>query len=131
LIDEYDKLNVMSKSKEKWVNDRLEEWENFTNFLYSWNVKERHKFLHKLFGRDEATILVIPSIYREDIEKLYEKMRKETSYTEKRKIFAEIKKYTVPIPIWMVKISQEDGFPIVDIFYDKTYGVRKEIDCIL
>ena len=58
-------------------------------------------------------------------------MRKEKSYTQKRKIFAEIKEHTVPVPIWMIKIPREEGFPIVDVFYDEKYGVRKDVNNII
>ena len=31
----------------------------------------------------------------------------------------------------MIKIPVEEVFPIVDIFYDETYGVRKEANNII
>lgn len=130
LIEEYDKVASLSKVKQKEIYNLLESWSRNTNFLYSWRVND--EFAQKLFKfREEFTRLVIPSIYKNHVEKLYEKMRKETSYLQKRKIFAKIKEYTVPIPIWMFKTPSEEGFPIVSIFYDKTYGVRKEIDNII
>jgi hypothetical protein len=90
------------------------------------------EFAQKLFKfRDEFTVLVIPSIYEEEVKELYQQMKKKISYQEKRKIFAKIKEYTVPVPIWMVKISPEEGFPIVPLFYDEKYGVRKEMDLII
>ena len=84
--------------------------------------------LPKNFLNSEKSLqsLFIPNIYRSVIEKLYEKMKEERSHVQKRRIFAEIKEYTVPIPIWMIRIPIEEGFPIVDTFYDETYGVRKE-----
>jgi len=131
LIEEYDKLVSLSKNKEKWIRDRLEEWENNTNFLFSWNIKEHHKFLQELFGREEATQLIIPSLYEELVRKLYEKMKKETSYNQKKKIFAEIKEYTVPVPIWRIKTPLEEGFPVEDIEYDEIYGVRTSLESII
>jgi len=124
LIEEYDKVATLSQIKQKEIYNLLEAWNENTNFIYSWRVNDI--FAQKLFKfRDEFTRLVVPSIYRNDVEKLYEKMKKEISYIQKRKIFAKIKEYTVPIPIWMVKIPIEEGFPIVNIFYDETYGVRR------
>ena len=34
------------------------------------------------------------------------------------KIFAKIKEYTIPVPIWMIKIPAEEGFPVADVFYE-------------
>ena len=127
LIEEYEKVAKLSRLKQREIYNLLETWNENTNFLYSWRVDD--EFAQKLLKfREEFTRLVIPSIYREDVEKLYEKMKKEISYTQKRKIFAEIKEYTVPVPIWMIKILVEEGFPVVDVFYDETYGVRKEVN---
>ena len=42
-----------------------------------------------------------------------------------------ITKYTVSIPIWMVKKIPEEGFPTADIFYDETYGIKKEVRSIV
>ena len=126
LIKEYDDIANLSKIKQRQIYNLLETWEKNTYLLYSWLVND--EFAQKLFKfREEFTRLAIPSIYKDHVEKLYEKMRRETSYIQKRKLFAEIKEYTAPIPIWMIKILAEVGFPIVDVFYDETYGVRKEI----
>ncbi len=130
LIEEYDKVANLSRVKQRKIYNLLEAWNENTNFLYSWRVDD--EFAQKLLKfREEFTRLVIPSLYRGYVEKLYEKIRKEVSYTQKRKIFAEIKEYTVPVPIWMIKIPLEEGFPIVDVFYDETYGVRKEMNRII
>ncbi|HDD43739.1 MAG TPA: CRISPR-associated helicase Cas3' [Candidatus Desulfofervidus auxilii] len=130
LIEEYDKVANLSQVKQKEVYNLLEIWNENTNFLYSWRVND--EFAQKLFKfREEFTQLIIPSLYKDYIEKLYEKMRKEKSYTQKRKIFAEIKEYTVPVPIWMIKIPREEGFPIVDVFYDEKYGVKKDVNNII
>ena len=130
LIEEYDKVANLSQVKQKEVYNLLEIWNENTNFLYSWRVND--EFAQKLFKfREEFTQLIIPSLYKDYVEKLYEKMKKEKSYTQKRKIFAEIKEYTVPVPIWMIKITREEGFPIVDVFYDEKYGVRKDVNNII
>ncbi|MHA1470091.1 MAG: CRISPR-associated helicase Cas3' [Candidatus Asgardarchaeia archaeon] len=129
LIDEYDKIAHLSRVKRREIYNLLETWSEYTNFLYSWH--ENDEFAQRLLKfREEFTRLVIPSIYRDYIEKLYEKIGREISYIQKRKIFAEIKEYTVSIPIWMdvsIKRPVERGFPIVEVFYDETYGVRKEV----
>ena len=123
LIEEYDNVVNLSRIKQKEVYNLLEAWNEDTDFLYSWRVDD--EFAQKLFKfREDFTRLVIPSIYREEIEKLYEKMKKETSYIQKRKMFAEIKEYTVPVPIWKIKVPAEEGFPVVNLNYDYTYGVR-------
>jgi len=130
LIEESDKVANLSRVKQKEIYNLLETWSENTNFLYSWRVDD--EFAQRLLKfREEFTRLVIPSIYRDRVEKLYKKMRKEVSYAQKRKIFAEIKEYTVPIPIWMIKIPVEEGFPIVKVFYDEKYGVRKEANNII
>ena len=130
LIEEYDKVANLSRVKQKEVYNLLEIWNQNTNFLYSWRVND--EFAQKLFKfREEFTQLIIPSLYKDYVEKLYEKMRKEKSYTQKRKIFAEIKEYTVPVPIWMIKEKKQEGFLILDIFYDETYGVRREFNNII
>jgi len=130
LIEEYDKVAKLSRVKRREIYNLLETWNENTNFLYSWRIDD--EFAQRLLKfREEFTRLVIPSIYRDYVQKLYEKMRKEETYTQKRKIFAEIKEYTVPVPIWMIKIPVEEGFPIVDVFYDETYGVRKEANNII
>ena len=41
-----------------------------------------------------------------------------------------MKEYTVPIPIWVIKIPVEEGFPIVDVFYDETHDMKKENNII-
>ena len=130
LIEEYDKVANLSRVKRREIYNLLETWNENTNFLYSWRIDD--EFAQRLLKfREEFTRLVIPSIYRDYVQKLHEKMRKEETYTQKREIFAEIKEYTVPVPIWMIKIPVEEGFPIVDIFYDETYGVRKEANNII
>lgn len=130
LIEEYDKVANLSRVKRREIYNLLETWSENTNFLYSWRVDD--EFAQRLLKfREEFTRLVIPSIYGNYVRKLYKKMRKEESYTQKRKMFAEIKEYTVPVPIWMIKIPVEEGFPIVDVFYDETYGVRKEVNYII
>jgi len=130
LIEEYDKVANLSRAKRREIYNLLETWNENTNFLYSWRIDD--EFAQKLFRfREEFTKLVIPSIYEDYVQKLYEKMRKEESYTQKRKIFAEIKEHTVPVPIWMIKIPVEEGFPIAGVYYDETYGVRKEVDNII
>jgi len=130
LIEEYDKVANLSQVKQRDIYNLLEIWNKNTNFLYSWRVND--EFAQKLFKfREEFTQLIIPSLYKDYVEKLYEKMRKEKSYTQKRKIFAEIKEYTVPVPIWMIKMPREEGFPIVDVFYDEKYGVRKDVNNII
>ncbi|SFN11958.1 CRISPR-associated helicase Cas3' [Thermodesulforhabdus norvegica] len=98
LIKEYDKAANLSRVKQrkiyKKIYNLLETWNENTNFLYSWRVDD--EFAQKLLKfREEFTRLVIPSLYKGYVEKLYEKMRKEASYTQKRKIFAKIKEYTV------------------------------------
>ena len=88
LIKEYDKVANLSQVKQRDIYNLLEIWNENTNFLYSWRVND--EFAQKLFKfREEFTQLIIPSLYRDYVEKLYEKMRKEKSYTQKRKIFAE------------------------------------------
>jgi len=130
LVEEYDKVAFLSKVKQKETYNLLDSWQDHTDFVYSWKVSD--EFAQKLLKfRDEFTMLAIPSIYEEEVKRLYEQMKKEVSYTERRKIFAMVKEYTVPTPIWMVKGSREEGFPIVNIFYDEIYGVRKEIDLII
>lgn len=130
LIEEYDKIATLSQVKQKEIYNLLEAWSENTNFLYSWNVKD--EFAQRLFKfREEFTMLVIPGSYKDIVEELYRKMKKEKSYTRRRKIFAEIKEYTVPIPIWLAGFSASEGFPIVDIFYDETYGVKKEVNNIV
>jgi len=127
LIEEYEKVAKLSRLKQREIYNLLEIWNENTNFLYSWRVDD--EFAQKLLKfREEFTRLVIPSVYKERVESLYEKVRKEESYTRKRETFAEIKEYTVPVPIWMIKMPIGEGFPIVDVFYDETYGVRKEVD---
>jgi hypothetical protein len=59
------------------------------------------------------------------------RVNKKVKFIHRKKIFCNDKEYTVPVPIWMVKISPEEGFPIVPLFYDEKYGVRKEIDLII
>ena len=126
LMEEYDKVANLSRVKQREIYNLLEIWNKNTNFLYSWRVDD--KFAQKFFKfREEFTQLIIPSLYKDYVEKLYEKMRKEESYTQKRKLLAEIKEYTVPVPIWMIEKPREEGFPIVDVFYDEIYGVRKEV----
>jgi len=132
LIEEYDKVVVLSE-KEQEIGDLLKKWEEVTNFFYSWRIDD--EFAQNLLKfRDEFTRLVIPSIYKKEVEELCNKMEKKASYNERREIFAEIKKYTVPLPIWMFKIPQEEssmrGFPIVNVFYDEIYGVRKNVENI-
>jgi CRISPR-associated endonuclease/helicase Cas3 len=127
LIEEYDKVFFLSKVKEEETSKLLESWQDSTSFIYSWAARD--EFVEKLLKfRDEFTVLVIPSIYESDVKKIYELMKKESSYTKKRKLFATIKEYTVPVPIWMVKARSEDGFPIVNIIYDEVYGVMKDVE---
>lgn len=128
LIKRYDEVANLSQVKRDEIYNLLETWKKNTNFLYSWRVND--EFAQKLLRfREEFTRLVIPSIYRDCVEKLHEKMtRKGISYTQKRRIFAKIKEYTVPIPIWMIEVPEDLNFPIVDVSYDKKYGVRKEVD---
>ena len=123
LIEEYDKVASLSRIKQKEMYNLLESWSENTDFLYSWRVDE--ELAQKILRfREEFTRLVIPIVYRDIVEELYEKMRKESSYIRRRKAFAEIKEYTVPIPVWMIKTQVEEGFPILNISYDETYGVR-------
>jgi CRISPR-associated endonuclease/helicase Cas3 len=130
LIEEYDKVPSLSKVKRRRVYNLLHDWQDHTSFIYSWGASD--EFAQKLLKfRDEFTVLVIPNLYESKVKRLYEQMKKEVSYTEKRKIFAKIKEYTVSIPIWMAKIHPENGFPIVDLSYDKTYGVLKEVNTVL
>ena len=128
LIEKYDAF--LSRIKQKEIYNLLDSWQNHTDFIYSWRVYD--EFAQKLLKfRDEFTMLVIPSIYEGEVKRLYEQMRREVSYTERRKILAMIKEYAVSVPIWMVRISPEEGFPIAGIFYDETYGVRKEMELII
>ena len=130
LIEEYDRVADLSKARQKEIYNLLETWNENTCFLYSWRVDE--EFAQKLLKfREEFTRLAIPSVYGDYVEKLYKKTKREVSYTQRRKLFAEIKEYTVPIPIWMKKVPVEEGFPLVDVLYDETYGVKKEIGSII
>ena len=130
LIEEYDKIAFLSTIRKKKIYNELEMWKENTQFLYSWDIKEK-RAENLLKFREEATVLVIPEIYEEEVRRLYEYMKKETAYIGKRKIFAKIKEYTVSVPIWMGKKIPEEGFPIADIFYDEMYGVRKEGGAII
>lgn len=130
LIEEYDKVAFLSKVKQKEIYNLLDAWKETTNFLYSWSVGD--ELAQKLLKfRDEFTRLVIPSIYEGEIKKSYDQIKRMSSYIEKRKIFAMIKEYTVPVPIWMVKTPIEEGFPVVDLFYNETFGIRREMDRII
>ena len=126
LIEEYDKIAYLSSWKRREMYNLLNEWENYTSFIYSWNVKEELAQRILKF-REDFTTLAIPSIYQKEVTELYEEMKKQPSYIERKKLFAKIKDYTVPIPIWMAKIKLEEGFPIVDVFYNEKYGVRKDL----
>jgi len=130
LIEEYENVVELSQSKQREIYNLIETWGKNTNFLYSWSINDESA--QKLFKfREEFTKLVIPYRYREDVEKLYEKMKKETSYTQKKKIFAEIKEYTVPVPIWRIKAPLEEGFPVENIDYDERYGVRTTLESVI
>ncbi len=131
LIEEYDKEAFLPFSKKKELDKLLETWEDHTYFVYSW--KAREELAQKLLKfREEFTVLVIPSGFEEEVLELYgETKKKDISYSEKRRIFTEIKEYTVPVPIWMIKTRPKEGFPIVDVNYDEMYGIRKEMDTII
>jgi CRISPR-associated endonuclease/helicase Cas3 len=130
LIREYDKIAFLSPLKQREIYNLLNDWQENLNFIYSWRAKD--EFAQKLLKfREEFTVLVIPSVYEEEVRKMYEQMKRESSYVEKRKIFAKIKECTVAIPIWMVKRQLEEGFPIVDVYYDETYGVKREVNTII
>ena len=62
LIEEYDKNASLSKVKRKEVYNLLDMWEDHTDFIYSWGVKD--EFAQKLLKfRDEFTRLIIPVSY--------------------------------------------------------------------
>ncbi|MCD6221083.1 CRISPR-associated helicase Cas3' [bacterium] len=124
LIEEYDKVANLSQLKRRKIYNLLETWNENINFLYSWHVDD--EFAQKLLKfREEFTRLAIPNIYRDNVRKLYERIKNETSYTQKRRLFAEIKEYTIPVPIWMINttIIEDLPFPIVDVDYDRTKGL--------
>ena len=131
LIEEYDKEAYLPSSKKKELDNLLEMWGDHTYFVYSWKADE--ELAQKLLKfREEFTTLVIPNRYEEEVLELYRgSKKKEISYSEKRRIFAKIKEYTVPVPIWMVKVRPEEGFPIVEIDYDEMYGIKKDIETII
>ncbi|MEM1718712.1 MAG: CRISPR-associated helicase Cas3' [Thermosphaera sp.] len=113
LIEKYDKVVELSELKKEEIYGLLEKWSEHTWFLYSWDVRE--ELAQELLKfREEFTKLIIPSMYRDYVEKLY-KEAEGKSYIERRKIFASMKEYTVPVPVWM---SDE-----VEV-YDEIYGVR-------
>ena len=125
LIEEYDKLAYISKMKQREMYSLLSSWEETTSFLYSWRVSD--ELAQRLLKfRDEFTKLVVPSVYEGEVRRLYDQIKKEISYTKKKKLFVEIKEYTVPVPIWMVKVPTEEGFPTADLFYDRIYGIRNK-----
>jgi CRISPR-associated endonuclease/helicase Cas3 len=131
LVEEYDKKATLSKLREKEINKELELWEEHTQFFYAWDIKEEYAE-NLLKFRDDTSILVIPRIYENEVENLYMAMLKAPSYTEKKKLFAKIKEYTVPVPYWMVKkVCLAEGFPVVEIPYDERYGVRREFEIFI
>jgi len=125
LIEEYDKVVVLSDTKKMEIYDLLENnWNVVTKFMYSWRVSGQVAERLLKF-REDFTKLVIPDVYRSEVERLYEEMKKETSYARKRSIFTAIKEYTVPVPIWLIKESRKsEKLPIVEVPYSEELGVR-------
>lgn len=83
LIEEYDKIANLSRVQRE-VYNLFKIWNQNTNFLYSWRVND--EFAQKLFKfREEFTQLIILSLYKNYVEKLYQK-------DEKRKIIHSKKK---------------------------------------
>ena len=132
LIQEYDKKTENLPEMDD-IFKLLERWKEYTYFAYSWKASEA--LAQKLLKfREDFTMLAIPSNYEEEVKKLYKEMREEDSYREKKEIFAKIKAYTLPLPIYWIKIPEFDpmeGFPIARVHYDETYGARKEVSSII
>jgi len=125
LIEKYDAVADLCQIKKEEIYNLLESWSENTSFLYSWEVTD--EFAQKLLKfREEFTKLVIPCNYQDNVKRLYEEMKYEKSYDKRRRIFAEMKEYTVPIPLWIDKMLIDKKPPLINIPYDETYGVRRK-----
>lgn len=74
--------------------------------FYSYLAKEE-KMLCKFLGREESW-LAVPDLYLNDIYALFNKLREIRSYEDRRSIYAQIKKYFIPISRGDLKKAQWD-----------------------
>ncbi|MEM1520838.1 MAG: CRISPR-associated helicase Cas3' [Candidatus Korarchaeum sp.] len=76
--------------------------------------------------REEASVLVVPSEFEDEVRDLFSKMR-DASYEERNRIWAEIKGYMVPVRLWMAMKYGRDvpGIPLRVIRgrYDRELGL--------
>jgi CRISPR-associated endonuclease/helicase Cas3 len=120
---------------------KLSSWESEYYFFFSPELKENY-VLNLLNYREGFSLLVLldPSMIlddetKEEVEEIIESLERglPSSYSERRKKFARIKEFVVPIPFWWLKDIYRDiyvekkGFPIVNLkekVYDKKFGIH-------
>lgn len=147
LISELDKIcnkDYIEELVSKELNRvNIKAFEEFLLFFFSLDIAE-DELKEILEYRDSFTTLIIPSpdlVEDEKTKKILEdainKGLKELSFKERQRFFAEIKNYTIPVPIYWLRGTGIDeyrlGFPIIkfkDKKYDKIFGlinVRDEV----
>jgi CRISPR-associated endonuclease/helicase Cas3 len=104
---------------EKEISERMDVMLNFFSFL----AKEND--ILRILGREE-TWLAIPKIYLENVLTLYKKFHN-AKYEERKRIYAQIKKYLAPatrsdIKSKMVEWNDELNLPVI-INYDEDMGI--------
>ncbi|MEM7821960.1 MAG: CRISPR-associated helicase Cas3' [Candidatus Aenigmatarchaeota archaeon] len=132
----YDKLLEILQRETKKVN--LEQFEELLQFFFSLDISEEE--LAKILSyRDSFTTLIIPSpecVEDEEVKKCIEELLcqdfKNKNFNERRKLLAEFKEVSVPVPIWWVRKYLRDeerkALPIVDLkdkIYNSFYGFRE------
>jgi CRISPR-associated endonuclease/helicase Cas3 len=127
--------SLMKELDEAKKEVKIDVWENLLEFFYSFNIdtEEMSRFLEY---RDSFTTLIIPSpdcimdeTIKKEIENLFLKNFSKLNFEERKRLIAEFKEFSVPIPIYWLKGREANKrvFPIVyfdDKVYDKNLGFK-------
>lgn len=140
VVDELYKGKSYSKLIEEVYSNKgidLKAWEEIFKFFYSVSFKEE-QVKNLLNYREGFSSLVILDDAMIEEEHLKEKikqvkllvLKRRKNYLDRRKLLAEIKSLTIPVPFYLVKEDNNviKGFPIVEIpgyKYNFKYGFHK------
>ncbi|MCS7102302.1 MAG: CRISPR-associated helicase Cas3' [Candidatus Korarchaeum sp.] len=75
--------------------------------------------------RGEANVLVVPDIYVEEVKSLLSRLKMASSYSERKRIYSEIKGFLAPLSPEIAKnrAKREDGFPFFVASYNRELGI--------
>ncbi|MEM0481164.1 MAG: CRISPR-associated helicase Cas3' [Candidatus Aenigmatarchaeota archaeon] len=145
LIEKFDQIYSYDNLKEKLneeiisgynIKKLIEIWErDFEYFYTAISESERNKeVIDELFNlRGNINILAIPEPkmiydeeYRKELEYLLEEWKKDLSFEERKNLFAKLKNFAIPVPLWILRKSKDIRKFAFPVFYTDKLKYSRE-----